>query len=114
MRGQSSPAWNPGHTDLVLNDDFSASGVTLREELARRRHEGGYPAVRTGEVGSFRIVGSVVWMTPLSNALRGGGEGQASEGREYIWSSRGWCAPGRKVRDYTHLIASYQRTDSHG
>ena len=85
MRGQPSPAWNPGHASLVLDNDFGASGVTLWEKLARRGHEvGGYPAVRTGDIGSFRIVSSVVWMTPLSNALRGGAGGQVLEGREYI------------------------------
>jgi len=101
MRGHCSPARNPSHTGLVLSDDFSASGVILGEELAGRGHEiGGYPTVGTGDIGSFCIVISVVRMTPLSDALRGGGGGQASEGRGYIRSSR----------DDAHLDAKYVTT----
>ena len=79
MRGQYLPAWNPGHTGLVPIDNFGASWVTLGEELAGRGHEVGiYPTVRAGDVGGFRIIGSVVRVAPLSNALRGGGGGPIS------------------------------------
>lgn len=75
--------------------------MILGEELAGRSHEvGGYPTVRTGDVGSFCIVVSIVRMTPLSDTLRGGSGGQASEGRGYIWSSR----------DNAHLDAKYVTT----
>ena len=74
---QYLPAWNSSHTGLVLGNDFSASWMALGEELAGRGYEvGGQPTVGTGGVGGFCIVGSVVRMAPLPNALRGGGRGQ--------------------------------------
>ena len=75
-----SPAWDSGHAGLVLSDDLDASWVAFGEELAGWCYEvGGYPTVGTRDVGGFGIVCSVVRMTPLSNALRGGGGGQILE-----------------------------------
>ena len=83
MGDQRSPAWDSSHAGLVLGNDFGAPWVALGEELARRRHEvGRYPAVGTRDVGSFRIVGSVVWIAPLSDALRGGSRSQVLERRD--------------------------------
>ena len=105
-RGQGSPARDSSHAGLVLRDYLIASWVVFGEELAGRGHEvGGYPAVRTRDVGGFRIVSSVARVAPLSDTLRGGGRGQVLERRECTGRLRESRAPGRKERGYTHLTA---------